>query len=170
MTIMMYDSWHKECVRQNFLSFWTIFCPFTPVTTQKIKILKKWNKSWRYYFTHVYHNWQSCDEWFLRYGARRKKVFVIFDCFLRFYPPKKPENQNFEKMKKSPGDIIILHMCTINDNHMMYGFWDMESDRQNFLSFWTIFFPFTTITNQKIEILQKWKKHLEILSFYTCAP
>ena len=30
------------------------------------------------------------------------------------------ENQNFEKMKKIPGDIIILHMCTINENHMMY--------------------------------------------------
>ena len=26
----------------NFLSFWTVFCHFTPLTTQKIKILKKW--------------------------------------------------------------------------------------------------------------------------------
>ena len=25
------------------------------------------------------------------------------------------------QMKKTPGDIIILHMCTINDTHMMYG-------------------------------------------------
>ena len=32
-----------------------------------------------------------------------------------------PENQNFEKMKKTPEDIIILDMCTINDSHMMYG-------------------------------------------------
>ena len=28
------------------------------------------------------------------------------------------KNQNFEKIKKMPGDVIILHMCTINDNHM----------------------------------------------------
>ena len=28
-------------VRQNILSFWTVFCPFTPLWTQKIKILKK---------------------------------------------------------------------------------------------------------------------------------
>ena len=28
-------------VRQNFLSFSTIFCLFTPLKTQKIKILKK---------------------------------------------------------------------------------------------------------------------------------
>ena len=36
-----------------------------------------------------------------------------------------PENQNFEKAKKMTADIIILiiilQMCTINDNHMMYG-------------------------------------------------
>ena len=37
-----------------------------------------------------------------------------------------PENQNFEKMKKkkqkqTPKDIILLQMCTINDNHMMHG-------------------------------------------------
>ena len=35
-------------------------------------------------------------------------------------PPNKPEIQNFEKMKKAPGDTIILQMCTINVNHMMY--------------------------------------------------
>ena len=34
-------------------------------------------------------------------------------------------------MKKTPGDIIILHMRTINDNHMMYGSWDTECDRCN---------------------------------------
>ena len=29
-------------------------------------------------------------------------------------------------MKKIPGDILILHMCTINDNHMIYVYSDME--------------------------------------------
>ena len=31
------------------------------------------------------------------------------------------------KMKKTPGDII-LHLCSTNDNHKMYGSWDMECD------------------------------------------
>ena len=54
-------------------------------------------------------------------------------------PPNDQENQNFEKMKKTPGDIIILHMCTINDNHMTYGYGMVpEIWRQNFLSFWII--------------------------------
>ena len=82
ITIMMYASWNMECNRQYILSFWAIFCPFTPIITWKIKTLKKQNK---------------------------------------------------------PGYIIILHLCTTNNIHMMYGSWDMEHDRQNFLSFWAIF-------------------------------
>ena len=61
-------------------------------------------------------------------------------------------------MKKFAGDIIILHMCTKNHNHMMYGSWDTEWDRQKFLSFWAIFCSFTSLTAQKIKILKKWKK------------
>ena len=49
-----------------YFSFWTIFCPFTTLTAQKIEIKKK-------------------------------------------------------KKKKTPGDIIILQMCTKNYDHMMYG-------------------------------------------------
>ena len=52
---------------------------------------------------------------------RQTEFFVIMDRFLPFYPPMDPENQNFEKMKKTLEDIIILQMCTINDSHMMYG-------------------------------------------------
>ena len=62
-------------------------------------------------------------------------------------------------MKKTPRDIIILHMCTINENHMIYGSKDLECDGQKFLSFWTIFCPFTPpLTTQKIKILKKMKK------------
>ena len=35
--------------------------------------------------------------------------------------PMDPENQNFEKMKKTPQDLTILQMLTINDSHMVYG-------------------------------------------------
>ena len=56
-------------------------------------------------------------------------------------PCMDPENKNFEKMKKTPADIIILQMCTINDSYMMYDSWDMDCNRQNFLSLWTIFSP-----------------------------
>ena len=45
-----------------------------------------------------------------------KHNFLSIDQFLPFYPPNNLENQNFEKMTKKPGDIM-LHMCTINENH-----------------------------------------------------
>ena len=53
--------------------------------------------------------------------------------------PNNPKYQSFAKIKKkAPADIIILYMCTINNNHMMYGSWDMECDRHNLLSFFVM--------------------------------
>ena len=86
-----------------FSSFWAIFCPFTSLTTQKIKILKKW-----------------------------KKLL---------------ERSSF-------------YTCNKNQDPVMYASWDMERDRQNFLSFWASFCPFSPLTTQKIKILKKWKKRL----------
>ena len=62
--------------------------------------------------------------------------------FLPFYSPKNQKNQNYEKMKKIAGDIIILLMCTKNHNYLMYSSCYVEWDRE-FLSFWVIFCPFT---------------------------
>ena len=90
--------------------------------------------------------------------------------FLPFYPPNSPKNKNFEKMKSTPRNIIILHMCTKNYDNMMYRSWDMVRDRCNYFSFWAIFRPITPVRSWKIKILKKWKKYLEISSFYICAP
>ena len=142
------------------------FLPFQPpdnLENQNFKIKKN---TWRYYhFTHVYHKWQSYDVWFLRYEAWWTEFFVILDCFLPFYRTNNPKNQNFEKLKKTPGDII-LHMSTINYNHMMYGSWDIGRDRQIFVIL-EHFLPIYPLKTQRIKILKKWKKRLEILSFYT---
>ena len=53
-------------VRQNFLSFWTIFCPFIPLTTQKIKILKKKERN-----TWIYDHLHRCtlNENHMMYGS-----------------------------------------------------------------------------------------------------
>ena len=61
--------------------------------------------------------------------AQQNESFVVLGYFLPFYPINNPKNKNFEKMKKTPGDIIILHKCTINDNHMMHGSPDIECNR-----------------------------------------
>ena len=47
------------------------------------------------------------------------RVICHYGPFLPFDPPNNAKNQNFEKMKKEmSGDV---NMCTINENHMMYG-------------------------------------------------
>ena len=64
------------------------------------------------------------SESFLKYKVQQTEFFVILGHFLPFYLPDNPENQNFEKLKtktkqKTPEYIIILQICTINDNHIM---------------------------------------------------
>ena len=103
--------------------------------------------------------------------------------FLPFYPLtawkmkiSSMKNENLKKMKKRPGDIIIiLHKCTKNYDHMPYCSWDMAHDTCNFyFSFWAIFCLLTPppppLTAWKIKISEKWKKSLEISSFYTSVP
>ena len=67
------------------------------------------------------------------------------------------KNQNFEKLKKKPPDITILHMCIINKNHTMYGSRDMEHNQHN-LSFWTIVCPFLPSNNPENQNFGKMKK------------
>ena len=111
---MMYGSWETEWDRQNLLSFWAIFCSFSP----------------------------------------------LYD----------PKNQNLETMKNIFGEIILSHMCTKNERHMIYCSWNIRRNRRPFLAFWAIFCSFTPLTVWKIKILKNWKIYLEILSYYTCAP
>ena len=112
---------------------------------EKLKFWKTEQKALRYYhFTHVYHKWQSYDVWFLRYEVWRTEFFVILDHFLPFYPYNNPKTLNFEKLKKVPGDIIILQKCSKKHNHMLYGSSDMVQNRSKcYFSFWAIFYHFT---------------------------
>ena len=99
------------------------FCQFIPfLKTQKIKILKKWKKYWRYHhFTHVYQEPQSYEVQFPRYGVKQTEFFVLLGTFLPFYPSNNPKHQNFEKVKKVSGDVIILYIKSQSlDQHMIF--------------------------------------------------
>ena len=109
----------KSFVILPFFALWPSWQP------KKSKFWKNEKNTCRYYhFTVVYHKWRSYDVKFLRYQPRQTEIF--------------------QKKKKTPGDIIILHMSTINKNHMMYDSWDMERNRQNFFWFGPFFhfYPF----------------------------
>ena len=167
----------------NFLSFWDIFCPITPLTTQKIKILKY--IIWRY---HLKISFYTCIPriaiiWcILPEIWSETDTFFVIGHFLPYCTPNDLENENFERTNIAPEDIRCMHtknhMHThayhfthgyqkSQSQHIVYASWDMEWDRQIFCRFGPFFCPFTPLATQKIKMLKKFKKHLKILSFYT---
>ena len=148
-----------NCNKQNLLSFSAIFCPFE-------KILKKWEKS-----LEISLFYKSVPKiMFICYTVpeiwHKTDVIVIFHFGL--YAGKSKLKKK-KKMKTTPGDIIILGKCTINDVWFLrYEAWQTES-----FIILAHFLPFHPTNNSKKKkkkrILKKWKKSLEI-SFYTSVP
>ena len=73
------------------------------------------------------------------------------------FTPLTAWKKKFLKMKKTHGDIIILHKYPKNYNQMMYSSWDMVHSGCNYFWFWAIFWPFTPLTAQKIKNTKIWK-------------
>ena len=89
------------------------------------------------------------------------RIFLSFSVsFLSFW-----KIEISKKQKKMPGDIIILHNCPKNYDHMLHCFWDTFHFISFYSSFWAIFCPFTPLKTKQIIK----KKHLEISSFYMCT-
>ena len=152
---MTYGSRDTEWDRHNFFVILGNFLPFyqqPPQPTWRFIILQMCTIN----DSHMMHG-----SWDME--CNRQDFFCHFE-------PKIPKNQNFEKMKKPPENITILHRCNISDNHIMYGSRDTKCDRQNFIVILGHFLPFYPLTTQKIKILKKSKNYWEILSFYTSVP
>ena len=154
---MLYSSWNKGCNRQNFPSFGAKFYPFTPLTTQKIKI-KIGKNTWRYYhFTHIHHKWQSHYVWFLRYGSQRM-AFLSFWSVFSLLAPSEPRKSKYWKNEKSTSRYNFTNVC---HKWQSYDVWFLRygARRMEFFVILTIFYPFfTPLTTQKIKVLKNWKK------------
>ena len=110
---MLYCSWVMVCDKCNYFSFWAIFCPFTPLTAQTIKILKKWKTnleilSFYIYVPKIMTRWCMVPEILL---------FLILG------------SKFWKKWKKSL-EIFPKIMCSKNYDQMMYSSWDMLCDGQ----------------------------------------
>ena len=142
---MIYCSWGMECDEQNLLSFWTLFCTLTStVTTWKIKHLKKMKKTLGDII--ILHMCTINDNHPEIWSTTDTIFFSFWTIFCPFTPLTTRKIKKMKKIEKTQVDIIILHMCFINDNHIMYGSWDMEHNGYNVLSFWTILCPFALLT------------------------
>ena len=84
------------------------------------------------------------------------KIFCHFGPFFDLLPPNNPKHQNFEKLKKDPGDIIILHKCTKNHDLMLY----CSLDRHVMD---VIIFHFGLIKNQNLEKVKETPGDISIL-------
>ena len=105
----------------NYFSFWVIFCPFIPLTARKRKLKKKKKQKKAHGDIIIY----ICVPKIMIRSCAVPEIWCMTDVivishFGLFFALLLP-NQNFEKIKTTPGDIIILHMCTKNYDQMMYG-------------------------------------------------
>ena len=112
----------------------------------------------------------------MRYSSWDKEWDRIICHFGPFFAllhslPNNPENQNFQKMKKASGDVIILNLCNKKHDHMMYAYSDMECLLgHNFLLFQAIYCFFAPLMTPKIKIWKKCKKapgHIILLQMCT---
>ena len=117
------------------MSFWTVFFPLPALRTQKIKILKNFFKKPEDIIISQMCTINDSRCMVPEMWSATDRIFCHFEpLFALLLPPNTLKNQNFEKIKKPPRNIIILLICTINDNHIS---------------------PFTPLTTQKIKILKK---------------
>ena len=107
---------------------------------------------------------ETSNVWFLRYGVRQTKFFIILGHFFPFYPTNNLKNQNFEKMKKTPRAIINLHKCTKNWNNLIPEIWCVT----NVSSIFHFGLFFALLSAPKKQKFLKIKKRLTI-SFCTCV-
>ena len=79
---------------------------------------------------------------------RDKQIFFSFlVAFLLFYRTNNGKIKILKKIKKTPGDVIILHKGTKNHDHMLQCSPDTIRGKCNvYFSLWAIFFPFTPLT------------------------
>ena len=148
------------------------FLPFYPPNNLENQNSEKNRKNiWTcHHFTHLYQKSWSYNLCFMRYRMWQTtflSFWAIF-CFSTLLMTQKIKTWEKKKKKKTPEDIIlyVYHKWRSYDVWFLkYKVWWTE-----FSTVLAIFCPFTPLTTQKVKILKKWKKHLEILSFHNCVP
>ena len=133
-----------------FLSFWAIFCPPhlpppPPNNMENQNFEKKKEKS-----IQRCHHFTQCTKFTIircmfpeRWSVTN--ILSFWAIFCTFTPISTLKMETQKKCKKT-GDIILLLMCTIYEDHMMYGLFGAI-----LVSFWAVFCPFNPLKGQKIK-------------------
>ena len=139
---MIYGSWNIRCDRQEFLTLWATFCPFSPLTTWKIKILTLKKNTWSYYhFTHLHHKWQSYMYGSWDMECNRHSFLSFWTIFGHFTPLWTKKIKTFKNIEKQ---LKVLSFYKHKWQFLRY-----RVQWTEFSSFWTIFLPFYPPNNPK---------------------
>ena len=116
---MRYSSWDTEWDKQNFLSFWGIFCHFN---TPSLEMSLFYTCVPQITIIMMYASWD------MEYD--RHNFWSFWAIFCLFTPLLIPKIKIWNKCGiKKHGDIILLHKCTINKDHKMHGAWDIRHEK-----------------------------------------
>ena len=117
-----------------FLSLWTIFYPFTPITTQ-IKILKNWKKAHgdviilhkcnKNHYHMLFCSWDMVHDRCNYYFS-----FCTLFALLPTPPPLTAQKIKILQKSKKQLEASSFYMCSKNYGQMMYSSWDMVRDRR----------------------------------------
>ena len=159
-----------------FCGYFGLFFALLPRQPRKSKFWKNEKCFWRYYhFRHKYHkNHVMYDFWDMECNRQSSSHFGTF-----FFPftPLPPLIQKIKILKKwrkknqNLTDFIILHKLTKNYNHIIYGSWDMNCNRQIFFVILGHFLPFYPPPLPPPPVTAwKMKKKPGDISFYRSVP
>ena len=156
------------------------FCPFTHITARKIEMSKKIKKNLEIssFYTNVPKIMVIC--YTVPENLCVTDVIIFhFGLFFTLSPPPPPpptplKAQKTETSQKWKKWQEIPSFYTSAPKIMIIGYTVPEiccmMDVIVIFHFGLFFCPFTPLTAWKIKISKKWKKHLQISSFYTSVP
>ena len=109
---MHYCFWDMACDGCNcYFSFWAIFCPFTPLTVQKMKIKKKKKKKKHHHFTEVYQKSWSYTILFLRHDVTDVIIIFHFGLFFALLAPLTTRKIKISIKWKIFLEISLFYTC-----------------------------------------------------------
>ena len=88
---------------------------------------------------------------------RQTQNFVILGPFTFPSPLMIPKIKILKKKKCLEILSFYAYMCTINEDHMIYGYWNIRCNRQKFLSFWVFFLSFQVLDSLENQNFKIWK-------------
>ena len=110
-----------KCKRQNFFVIRGHLLPFYLLNSLENPNIKKKQQQKSLEISSFYTNVPK----FMIIGYTVPEILHVTDNFhfglyFSLLASNSPKNEKFKIIKKTPGDIIILHRCTKNHDHMLY--------------------------------------------------